>query len=438
MKKKLIICMILTAVLFCVGCDKKEKETNGKLNVYYTENSEFYKTLLNGYDGIHNNLELTSFSNDDDMTTQLASDFASNKGPDVIFMDVDSSFDVYKAAMGNNLADMSSYFENDSEYNQELYNNDVIQGAQLDGRQYVMPLTYAQNFTITKKSTLEKLGLDELHFATNQECIQQMREIRNQLLEAFPEELETGLQSLSADNSLLSALILIDGIDVVDYNSKEVVITEDEMKEVCEDVISLEKEQSEKKADMQAKVNGNMAKGLELTNILTCTRCNLIYDYMGLKTIFEKVIDDEISYVHIDEGYNAEVINYAIVNQKCKNKQAAYELVKYAMNYNIPATTKSTFNQIKKSSSDTVFEDFKSANSVYYPVGKEKIYADIMDADTKKQLQEILASTNKVAIRNPKVISIVDNSISGYINGTVDFDSSYQDMVNKLKLYMYE
>ncbi|MFZ2539333.1 MAG: extracellular solute-binding protein, partial [Oscillospiraceae bacterium] len=91
--------------------------------------------------------------------TQLNTKIMAGKGPDLFWLPQDVA-DSYKIMESGALADMTSYFENDENFNIDDFNKNVFYGGQQMGKQYVVPLNYSIPLLLTTKNIVSETGFD--------------------------------------------------------------------------------------------------------------------------------------------------------------------------------------------------------------------------------------------------------------------------------------
>ncbi len=80
--------------------------------------------------------------------------------PDLVIASKYQPYDYYNLANKELLLDLTPYMENDeSKQNEELYFQSILDAGKIDGKQYIIPLTFNLNVLITSESYLKQIGV---------------------------------------------------------------------------------------------------------------------------------------------------------------------------------------------------------------------------------------------------------------------------------------
>ncbi len=124
-------------------------------NDYYNIAIKMYKEL---YPNVKVNLEVSS-GDYEEYAKKLNTQIMAGKGPDLFWM-IGDVVDPYKIMESGALADLSSYFKNDPNFNIDDFNKAVFYGGQMKGKQYIVPLSYLMPFFLTTKSIVDETGFN--------------------------------------------------------------------------------------------------------------------------------------------------------------------------------------------------------------------------------------------------------------------------------------
>ena len=82
------------------------------------------------------------------------------KMPDLVVSSKNHSYDYYNMAQTGMLMDFTSYISMDEDrQDDELYFQNVLEAGKINGKQYILPLTFSMNALITSESYLRKIGI---------------------------------------------------------------------------------------------------------------------------------------------------------------------------------------------------------------------------------------------------------------------------------------
>lgn len=120
------------------------------------EGIEKYKQA---YPGVELNVEVYPSSDRPARMKQLDTELMAGKGPDLLFMEVWGSNDVYKMMKSGVFAPLDGFMEQDGEWNAADYVEAVLAAGVFDGKQMVMPLDYYSEIAAASREGMEKAGI---------------------------------------------------------------------------------------------------------------------------------------------------------------------------------------------------------------------------------------------------------------------------------------
>lgn len=161
----------------------------------------------------------------------LRTQIMSGDGPDVFLLPsgavfggmgedgVDGLFRDVEVCMRNgNFADLSDYYDADEELNKEELQQEIMDAGCYDGKRYVLPIRWDMPAVCVNQAKLEKAGLDVSLFSKG-------------ALPAIDAVLETGDLDLIFDANFLPGCALCLFPNLLDYESGEVLLTQEEMED---------------------------------------------------------------------------------------------------------------------------------------------------------------------------------------------------------------
>ena len=207
---------------------------------YYDIASEMYNEL---YPNVELILDITTYDEMewDDYYTKLSTEVMSGGGPDVFKLG--GNQDAYKMMKSGVFADLTPYFENDQAFDVSEYNENVLYGAQFQGKQYIVPVGYTiQTFTSTKE-IIDETGFD----------VDKCTNYYNTMEEVYRVSKENVLDAKLPVAPALSFLqsFYYEGLNVLDYSNNTVDLNNDIIRDNVEivkdlyDLIDLDIEKSQ-------------------------------------------------------------------------------------------------------------------------------------------------------------------------------------------------
>lgn len=217
--------LILSVAGSLTGCGKVE-QTNRELTVYidggqyemkqferakrdFTEN---HPDITVNFVGILEDMERQEVT---DSYDQLKADLMAGKGPDLILFMRNFPMEMKKVMASGAFCDLTPYLEQDEDYLPEDFNQGVLTGGQLDGKQYIMPLHYSIPLIMTSEETIAETGFDlsktsdYLSFATELNRYSKLPGARN----IFP-----------SPNYGKAALCSYSGLEATDFAQKKTLL----------------------------------------------------------------------------------------------------------------------------------------------------------------------------------------------------------------------
>lgn len=122
--------------------------------------------------------------------------------------------DAMKTAQAGAFADLSQWMESDSDFVKDEYIWPLFEAGQLEGKQYIVPLSCAVQGVLLSKTAIEQAGFDETAASRD--------------FDSFWQELTRCVPSEELTMYLLSNLVMLNGIEkpLVDYNTNTVNLDE--------------------------------------------------------------------------------------------------------------------------------------------------------------------------------------------------------------------
>ena len=326
-------------------------------------------------------------------------------------------------------ADLNEFIENDPEFDLSKYNANVLKGGQVEGKQYIMPLTYTIPLVLTTQELLDKAGFDistaDNYNAFLEECLK------------YKQANIPGAPELSLDYYMHPYLA-----DAVDYDTGEVKINTPENRETIrlnyEAVASLsDAEGYGRRGFVAQKLFDNEAMFPQAAQPAGL----YMISYRALKGTATPVMAE----VRDAEGrLMAEINEYAMINANSPNKENAYAFLKLFM------SDENYLGMSQKSSISISNDAMRSC--LEEMVGKEEKVDDLLQgyADETKvaagltqeevnAYMDILAEVDGGYIREKDVEDAHTETIEPYYDGeTADLDSCIQNFEDKLKIIASE
>ena len=446
MKKRIRSAILLTLVLIFLfpqstGCAPKEVEqTNDSLKVAYFGTNLTVSYPLYEFKQQHPDVEVTTdfqpySDNDmeeDDFFTRISAEIMSGSGPDIIISEF-GRMNANKMMRSGAFADLNEFLEADPEFDLSKYNANVLKGGQVEGKQYIMPLTYRLPLVLTTQELLDKTGFDistaDNYNAFLEECL----DVQGKNIEGVPE--------LSMTWSLTPYLA-----DAVDYDTKEVKIDTPENRETMR--LNYEVVDIHRGEEGWGPSTGGIDDALRvIENKAIFSTVSLqfgyhLYSYRALKDVGTPVQ----AAVRDTEGrLMAEVGESVAINANSPNKQNAYEFIKLMLDG--LSSEQQLSGMVNVPVSNEAVESFLKSL-----IGKEEKLSDVFQGYTSKYIEVLPGLTQEEADAYMGLLEEIDGAyleeqditeahseINRYYNGeTADLDGCIQKFEDKLKIIASE
>ena len=159
---------------------------------------------------------------------RVMNDLAGGSGPDVLFVEKLSGFDVSKVAMNHNFLDLTDILAEDPEFSEDDYVDGVFEAGRFGGRQYTIPVSYDLRLTVSSSETLGKLGFDW-------EKIDTMSDYLEEIARLTPDaQQDASFQQMLYSKNSLNILLWASGIRLIDYEVGKVLPDEKALRELLE------------------------------------------------------------------------------------------------------------------------------------------------------------------------------------------------------------
>lgn len=419
--KKFLLSLALLGLLLCfANCGKANT-----LTVYVVDTEPLYVRAVDRFasDNPDINLEIEKFSNYEEMNDRLNTELMSGKGPDVLLMHSNkSSTDAAKLVESGAFLPLDEYvasLEDDSYYPA------IMDAGKVDNTQYLLPLSWnvMQVYYTENLAVEQELDLSLLYDTIRLEA----ESLMNQ------------------DDKALAAL----GIKRKDMTNYYLELSGVSLS--AEELIAADKSQVSEVASFTKLFYDEELKRKEI--------CTKYTDYPGLVARIPFFIED-FSFGHtlriyqtiiplrtgetfvpdyfqqLDGGMTAHVMHFGGISANTDMKEEAWLLLKHVMEekvdfsfgkydegvYYMPVTISGYETAVSKLSVEAV-------------PGTKVIG---LDNENTAILEDLPEKITDAVIPNQILGSIVEESMMPYYQGSADFDSCYENMVQKVNLYLSE
>jgi len=374
-------------------------------------------------------IEVEEFNNVITMQKRLELELAAGQGPDIIIGSYSFGLDMLGIARAGAFYDMTDLIAADPTFTNDNYYLPVMKAGQIEGRQYVIPLSFTLPVFVSTGENLKKAGIDWKN-ATSLEVYEQM-------LTFLSSDDTNKICGLGGYTDTALPLMYSCGKYPVSYDTGEVVLDGEEEQMLLKLGTEIQI-QGVKFMDQYADSTNFIIELAKLPLIYAnyCTSPNQIKLYYSVYAADGRGDDFEMYFAPDDEGkYHAMVQEFAAVTAKSQNAECAWDLLHYIIDHSqrIGQYTSASLNRsvIKNHLRTLTTQDGKSIfiNSTMTKLPQK--YAD--------QIAQAYDNISDATLSQLTAMStIVVNGIWAYGNGQTTFDNMLDDMTSSLSIYLNE
>ncbi len=410
-----------------------ESEKERAVSVYFVKTDAFYVASLVNYHNEDISIEFTLFDNYTDMYTQINTEMMSGKGPDIILYN-----SLYSEHAPGRLVAAGAYYPLDEfmeSLDSEPVSDAILDAGIYEGKQYFLPFSWNIPQVYTTEKLLTEQGYDTA-------------DVYDALITETERLLDTDGRT-GAMWRLVSGVYLPTIFDAMDVDVTQDVESDTTKKKVEEAVSVVKKLLCDKQKMNSVKSITN--KGTVGEAYPYCSFFVDDFPFMSINRFYESQYNNEAGENMVsmpftllnEEGVAAQVMQYGAINASISEKQAqrAWEVLKYLYEYEEYEVNMSITNRedwwfapvCKRGYERTV--DKLCTTTMNYPNGMK---IKPLSAAGGKRLLALQERITKAVIPNKIVSNIANECLKPYVYDESDFDSCYETLVSKIKIYLSE
>lgn len=372
----MVVCLLLTA---CGSVETESKE----LTIYYVISHPYYATAMTEFKMEHSleQMNMVGFDSDEALVTQLATEMAAGKGPDVVLLSGDTSFDIYKAARSGQLLDLKPYMEADEDYEAEDYIETVIKAGKLVmEQQVVMPFSFSLDVLYMTESAYQELDISEDTMKDYKEMTQAL--MRYAELDEEDKLSQLTPNSLYAEQSYTQRSLL--NAKILSFENNNFLCSTEGLESVTSYLKALNTE-CERKNDL---ANTKFSNPFDVAKTFTLNgnyiRAYAMYN--GMTQYYNKEKCIAIPWKNIDGMIQPFVCDFGFASSQCRNKQIAYELLYFLMNYEVSTATNRPMSVVEQQ----LIDSLKEVSTKEIKVGKVPYKtAKLSEDEVSRMMQQL-------------------------------------------------
>ncbi len=397
----------------------------------------YLTTLLDQYARSHPDTAISPqpFSSHDAFAKQISTELAAGNGPDILLLDDYTRVNWQKLALNDRLAGLSAYMEADEGFMQANYFEAALTAGQLNGEQYIFPLSFKCACFCT---TQEKLAQNNLSAGTY--TYKELLGMLNNSVRSAQTDPERIPIVLDIDDTYyLVPLLRAFQVPTADLRTGEVLLPEDILREVC-DYLKLLNE-TRPIAENRKKLMDYAYQSENYPHIDCYFRTYGFPTWLGFHQLMMEYAGETSQVLlapscTVPGARTATLSFYGAVSSDSRQKTRAYTVLREladsasgeGIGWDFPAS-RAAFQEWLDREVVGTFPTAKIDGNVR-TVSLTQEYAD--------HLMAAAESVSCVTAESRDVLEIVDKCMLPYIEGSGDFDDCYRQAVNKLRLYVNE
>lgn len=443
MKQKILSVITILAVLLTTtipsvmlqGCGKKEQGAT-ELKVYYVKSyTNDYESVLNFYNQNNTDVVLncTVFETQEELTERVAAEFATGTGPDIVLLTDAATVDVYKAVKSGNIADLSNYLEADEDIGEDKYYTNIIDGIKIDGKTYVLPFSFGLNVYGSPLQTEPKEAASK--DMSYSQFLDMLVDVQRTMQEEYPEDFSFWIEG-NEWVSMVTVMIRALGLELTDEKS-QLAVSKEDFRKVFEILKGLEEEFQEKTSLF---MEGGVGRYGKIQTFLISGNMPQIFSKidMGVGAVKEDTLTfHAVPNPTNDNGTGAVVDSYGFVNNGSKEIEKCYRVLKFIMDYYSGNYLEYALTVNKKTCQEVLTR---------YAEGKQEDWLNESEMLTSRRwsieeidaVKDMISRITVTVLPNTTMETMMSEGMEAYMTSSKDFDTCYEQMLNRIELYLNE
>ncbi len=416
----------------------QDNSIKAKLSIVYMNYNGQVKNAIRKSKELYPGIEFIENAFRDDqykeMNTKISTELMAGEGPDIIIFSANTFNSLHKVTNSGIFTDLNELISKDKDFNKNDYYENIFDCGIYDSKRFYIPLEYVIPYFRTTDSTLKEnnitidqsgLSLDSLHklsqnYVTNNKN-----------------------KSLIYCNFGFSSMMRISGQKFVDnekrksyFNTKEFINLLKKYKDINTAIAPY---------DTCTKYNSYIDMTKDKKLVMAFDQGNQSPEQLwAFNSMYNGVIGDDMNIIPlIDNGIcYAKVGNCIGINSHCKNKEAAFNVLKIILSKDLQKATDSYGNRNgalllpinKQAFNEDINYYLSNTTSGFgseYPAKK-------LPKELAEKLNLLIGKTQLEQRMDTEVQNIVHEALDNYINGKTSAEQTAKAIDDKVMLYLNE
>ena len=409
-------------------------ETDSLVVYMEIDDNGFWNIALESFRKLYPDVNVVTkrFEQNDFLAT-IRTELPAGQGPDLLFC-IDTYLpDIYKSMATQTFVDLTPYMRFDEDFCEDDYNDGVMRGGKLNGRQYLVPVFYELSCVTTSEELLRESGIDPSSINTFEGLYQACVEFHDSNPDA-------PLFQIGAETNNLNQVYQYSGFRLIDYENNTVQFDEERFKcmvDMCKLFYVKDPPRPYFMMDWAAVANRTCMFancGSTIFNYLN-SYADLNY-YVGEKPVL-------YTFPNESNGVSARISRFAAVPIGAENKLNGYRMLKVLLDMEVQ--TGISEGQTKQAPSPMISamglpvnrEAIKSSIEYYAQEYMDRTGGEITD-DDKNYIYNLTERVTDSVLIPTELFKIYKKAVMPYILDKRSFETILEGMKETLEIYIDE
>lgn len=442
----------VTAPAYAEKESNEESNAGGEidkvLKIYYLEypREDNIKHAVNKYKDIYEGVRLEetvfSISRMEDLKSRLVTDLLAGEGPDVILFNPYTFNSLHKVMDNGIFAELDQLVKADDEFNLSDYYEKVLDYGIYKGKRYFMPIDFIVPVLYTTDTALEKnnINIDESNW-TWDELVKITREFMKR---------NEGKDKFMFSNLYFDPFL---SLPVIDYENKQSNLNTPEFIKYAKDfndlykgIIPVEKLYSMKFDDLEYELLDGAACVMMFSERMGNLRNVCFPNSWANHYLKENIKIFPLPTINGDGKFYAHLNQCAAINNKCKYKEDAFNMIKMFLSVEHQACPSFSNNYmdpfnwpVNKKAFEQMKEYFRTSPDVnHVSVRRGKLVVHPVEEEVTAQLDRILENLETGCLVDYEIQKIVNEELALYYEDKKTIEKALRDAESKVELYLNE
>lgn len=416
------------------GCARTEavNAENGELSIYYLAEDQNVKSYITSFTNKFPEITVSerSFEDSAQMDEVVANELNAGKGPDVIIFSIKNSLDVLRLAKSGAFACLDESVKADEELLPQNYLQGALDAGKMDGKQYIMPLTF--RLPVVFYDEVPDLGLQGKPIIT----FDQLASALDTNLTRFAKDENHGAVVYT---SFFVPLMAADDAIVLTDNNRKVEYDDARLEQMLS-VMQKMNGQVDKISSIIAKYGGKDIDVVGRFALDLDNPADLVHRTWLMNNYYANSQAEDFHVSAISQGEDGEVSavlnSYGAVTKNADSK--AYDFLRIAMDTSLVSNKNAAYSlPLRRDALWMQIGLHKTATSTFQSKDGPVNMGGLPNA-LEEDLKAILNGVTKVKIFNTRVSDILIDSFYPYLEETKPYEDCLKDFKQKMELYATE